>query len=75
MRNRKLQILVFFVDSKLKFSTETYIFIKHHKNRNLLHFSIDSPIQCCPEKATFLMMVVTEKFSGKCNDFVLPRVI
>ena len=35
-------------DSLLKFSTEIYFFIKHLKNCNLLYFSIDIPVQCCP---------------------------
>ena len=41
-------------DSLLKSGTEIYIFIKHFKNGNFLHFSIDIPVQCCPEKANLM---------------------
>ena len=39
-------------DSVVKLSIEIDIFIKHPKNWRFLHFSIDSPVQCCPEKAS-----------------------
>ena len=51
MRNSKLYIVGFSADLILKFSSEIDIFIKHTKNWNFLHCSIDSPVQCCPEKA------------------------
>ena len=42
MRNIKSQIVVFYADFVLKFSTEIYIFIKHPQNWDFLYFSIDS---------------------------------
>ena len=53
MRNGKSQIVGFLADSVLKFSTEIDIFISNPKTE-FLHFSIDSPVQCCPEKANFM---------------------
>ena len=37
-------------DSVLKLNTEINIFIKQPENLNPLHFSIDTPVQSCPEK-------------------------
>ena len=66
-------------DSVLKFSTETFIFIKHLKNWNFLHFSIDIPVHCCPEKANliqgFCSWYLIERLSGWCSHSVHPRVI
>ena len=50
MRNSKLKIVVFLADSVLTFSTKIYIFIKHPQNRDFLDFSIDIPVQICPDK-------------------------
>ena len=54
MRNSKLQTVIFLADSVLKFSTEIYIFIKHSKNWDLLHFLVDSQFQYYPEKANLM---------------------
>ena len=45
MRNSKLYIVGFSADLILKFSSEIDIFIKHTKNWNFLHCSIDSPVE------------------------------
>ena len=37
-------------DSVLKLNTEINIFIKQPENLNPLPFSIDTPVQSCPEK-------------------------
>ena len=43
----------FLTDSVLKFSAKIDTFIRTPKIE-FLHFSIDSPVQCCPEKANFM---------------------
>ena len=53
MRNSKSQIVDFLAFSVLKFSTEIGIFIKTPRTE-FLHFSMDSPLQCYPEKANFM---------------------
>ena len=51
--NKEQQVIncCFLADLVLKFSTEIDIFIDHLKNWLLLNYSIDSSVQCCPEKA------------------------
>ena len=70
-RNSKSQIGGFLLaDSVLKFSTEIYIFINTPKTE-ILHFSIDSPVQCCPEKVNFMQKFCSwylmERFSEWCS--------
>ena len=43
----------FLANSVLKFIIEIDIFINTPKTE-FLKFSIDSPVQCCPEKANFM---------------------
>ena len=43
----------FLVDSVLKFSTEIDAFTNTPETK-FLHFLIDSPVQCCPEKTNFM---------------------
>ena len=45
--------------SVLKFGTKIYIFIKYFKNWNVLHFLIDIPVQCCPEKVNLMQNFFT----------------
>ena len=58
MRNSKSEILCSLADSVLKFSTKIDAFIKHPKNGNFLHCSIDSLVQCYPEKANLIEIFV-----------------
>ena len=57
----------FSAHSVLKFNTEIDIFIKFSKNKNFSHSSIDSLVQCCPEKAIliqkFWSWYLMERFS------------
>ena len=69
-RNNKSQIFGFSV-LKLKFSTEIDIFIKFPQNGNFSHFSVDYPVQCCPENANvmqnFWSWYSIERFSEWCT--------
>ena len=47
----------FLADLVLKFSTEIFMFIKQPKNRDFLHFSIDSPVPYSSEKANYMQNV------------------
>ena len=63
MRNSKSQIAGFLADLVLKFSTEIDIFINTPKTE-FSNFSIDSAVQCCPEKE-ILCKTLLMLFNGK----------
>ena len=73
MRNNKFKLFGFSADSVLKFSTEIDIFTKFPQNENFSIFSLDYPVQCCPEKAIlmqkfwswYLMEIFSGRFNGK----------
>ena len=74
MRNSKFLIIAFLADSVLKFSTEIYIFIKHPKNWDFLHF----PLNAALKKqiwSKILFMVLIERSSEWCTHSVQPWVI
>ena len=76
MRNSKSLIVGFLTDSVLKFSAEIEIFIGIPKTE-FLHFLINIPVQCCPEKANFLQIVCSwylmKRFSEWCTILCIPR--
>ena len=48
-------LLSFLANIFLKFDIEIDVFIKHINKGNFSHFSIDSPVQYCPEKAILML--------------------
>ena len=75
--NKEQQVINFLADSVLKFKTEIDIFIKDPKNWMFLHFSVDSPVQCCPEKSNlmqnFCSLHLMERFSEWCTTLFTIR--
>ena len=67
----------FLAEPVLKFSTEIDIFIKSPKTE-FSHYSVESPVQCCPEKANFMQnfcsWYLMERFSEWCITLCTPQV-
>ena len=78
MKNSKSYTFGFLVDSVMKFSTKIVIFINTPKT-GFLHFSIDFPVQYCPEQANFMQnfcsWYLMEKIFEQCTTLCTPRVI
>ena len=53
MRNSKSKSVGFLADSALKFITLIDIFLNTSKTK-FLNILVDSPVQCCREKANFM---------------------
>ena len=65
-------LLSFLANIFLKFDIEIDVFIKHINNGNFSHFSIDSPVHCCLQKAIIVSHHCIYSLHGTIN---LTRVL